>query len=207
MIPRGLIGVVRTSSVDACRVAVEGLIKANVPAIEITMTVPGALEIIGEYAHAGLTASIGAGTVLDADACKRAISAGAAFVVSPATDPEVHDVARAANVPYVPGALTPVEVVAAMRLGIETIKIFPVGSLGGAPYIKTLRDPFPTLRPVVSGGVETREFGAYLEAGVHAICLGGALIDHEAAFAGDVEAVARRARTVLQEFAAARRSL
>jgi 2-dehydro-3-deoxyphosphogluconate aldolase/(4S)-4-hydroxy-2-oxoglutarate aldolase len=205
MIPKGLIAVIRTSSTDACRVAVQGLIEAKVRAIEITMTVPGALEIIAEFANG--PSVIGVGTVVDRNVCADAIAAGATFVVSPVTDHDVFEVAQSAGVPYIPGALTPIEVMAALRLGIETIKIFPAGSLGGASYVKTLRDPFPSLRAVVSGGVEVREFGDYLRAGVHAICLGGSLIDHHAALAGDVNAVAAHASAVLAEFDAVQRSL
>jgi 2-dehydro-3-deoxyphosphogluconate aldolase / (4S)-4-hydroxy-2-oxoglutarate aldolase len=169
------------------------------------MTVPGALEFIAEFADG--PSVIGVGTVVDKNVCADAISAGATFVVSPVTDRDVFDVARAAGVPYVPGALTPIEVMAALRLGIETIKIFPAGSLGGASYVKTLRDPFPSLQAVVSGGVDVSEFGDYLRAGVYGICLGGSLIDHRAALAGDVNAVAEHASAVLSEFRAVEGSL
>jgi 2-dehydro-3-deoxyphosphogluconate aldolase / (4S)-4-hydroxy-2-oxoglutarate aldolase len=90
-----------------------------------------------------------------------------------------------------------------MRAGSDAVKIFPVGAVGGAGYLRALREPLPSLRAVVSGGITVTQVSAYHEAGAQAVCLGGALIDREAARRGDVEAVAAKARQVMNEMAAA----
>ena len=145
------------------------------------------------------TTVLGAGTVLDRRACGQAIAAGARFVVSPVTDPPVLEQAHRDGVPYVGGALTPTEVLASMRAGADAVKLFPVGSVGGAAYLRALREPLPALRAVVSGGIGAADAQGYLAAGAHAVCLGGALIDRAAAGRGDVEAVAARARQGLAQ--------
>jgi 2-dehydro-3-deoxyphosphogluconate aldolase/(4S)-4-hydroxy-2-oxoglutarate aldolase len=142
---------------------------------------------------------LGAGTVLDPEACSDCAAAGAAFIVSPVTDPAVLARAHDRGVPYVGGALTPTEVLASMRAGSDAVKLFPVGSAGGAGYLRALREPLPGLRAVVSGGIAAAEVPGYLAAGAHAVCLGGALIDRAAAGRGDADAVAAHATRVLDE--------
>jgi 2-dehydro-3-deoxyphosphogluconate aldolase/(4S)-4-hydroxy-2-oxoglutarate aldolase len=194
-VPGGVIAVVRAGTAAEGRTIVRGLIGAGVPAIELTMTVPEAVSIIGSFS----SSFVGAGTVLDAASCASCVSAGARFIVSPVTDPDVLEEAHRGGVPYVGGALTPTEVLASMRAGADAVKIFPVGAVGGAGYLRTLREPLPALRAVVSGGIAVGEVGGYLAAGAHAVCLGGALIDREAARRGDVDAVAAWARRVMRE--------
>lgn len=199
-VPTGLIAVVRAGSAAECLTIVRGLAEGGVSVVEITFTVPGAVEVIAELvAEAGATPGlvVGAGTVLDAAQCAAAIEAGSAFVVSPVTDLEVVAEARRASVACVGGALTPSEVLAAMRAGVDAVKLFPIGSAGGPSYLRALREPFPGLRAVVSGGVRPEDVPAYLESGAHAVCMGGALIDRRAALAGDVAAVAERAAKTL----------
>ncbi|MDA8290746.1 MAG: 2-dehydro-3-deoxyphosphogluconate aldolase [Actinomycetota bacterium] len=190
-----LIAVVRSETLEECRTTVRGLVAAGVPGIEVTMTVPGGVAVLEEVA--GGPAVVGAGTVLDVASAEACLAAGAAFLVSPVTDAPVHDVARSAGVPYVGGALTATEIVAALRLGIRAVKLFPISSVGGARYVRAVREPFPELEPVVSGGVEAADVRAYRAAGAVAVCMGGALVDRAAARRGDVEAVAARARLVL----------
>ncbi len=197
MAPTGVIAVVRAATPAECRTIVRGLVRAAVPAIELTMTVPDAVTIIGEFAASGTV--IGAGTVLDPAACAACGAAGATFIVSPVTDPGVLEQAHRCGVPYIGGALTPTEVLASMRAGSDAVKLFPVGAVGGVGYLRALREPLPALRAVVSGGITAGEASGYLAAGAHAVCLGGALIDREAARRGDVDAVAVRARRVLEE--------
>jgi|HubBroStandDraft_6_1064221.scaffolds.fasta_scaffold21550_5 2-dehydro-3-deoxyphosphogluconate aldolase/(4S)-4-hydroxy-2-oxoglutarate aldolase len=203
VVPAGVIAVVRAATAAQARVIVHGLVRAAVPAIELTLTVPGALTILAEAARAvarpGSGTVLGAGTVLDRRACQEAVAAGARFVVSPVTDPPVLEQAHRDGVPYVGGALTPTEVLASMRAGVDAVKLFPVGSVGGPAYLRALREPLPGLRAVVSGGIGAGEVAGYLAAGAHAVCLGGALIDRAAAGRGDVEAVAARARQALAQ--------
>lgn len=205
MVPAGVIAVVRAATAAEGRTIVHGLIRAAVPAVELTMTVPDAAAIIGEFA--GLAAgaalgsgtALGAGTVLDPRDCAACADAGATFIVSPVTDLDVLEEAHRRGVAYIGGALTPTEVLASMRAGSDAVKIFPVGAVGGPGYLRALREPLPALRAVVSGGIAAAQVSAYREAGAYAVCLGGALIDREAACRGDVEAVAARARQVMDE--------
>jgi len=217
-VPGGVIAVVRAATAEQARTIVRGLIRAAVPAIELTMTVPDAVALIGEFAGPGREPEaetvlgtqavlgtqtvLGAGTVLDAAGCAACAAAGARFIVSPVTDPAVLAEAHRWGVPYVGGALTPTEVLASMRAGSDAVKLFPVGAVGGLGYLRALREPLPDLRAVVSGGISAAEAGGYLAAGAHAVCLGGALIDREAAGRGDADAVAARARRVLDEIGA-----
>ena len=200
-VPAGVIAVVRAPTAGQARAIVRGLILAAVPAVELTMTVPGAVRIIAEFAASALSGgtALGAGTVLDPEACSACAAAGAAFIVSPVTDPAVLARAHDRGLPYVGGALTPTEVLASMRAGSDAVKLFPVGSVGGAGYLRALREPLPGLRAVVSGGIAAAEVPGYLAAGAHAVCLGGALIDRAAARRGDVDAVAAHTRRVLDE--------
>jgi 2-dehydro-3-deoxyphosphogluconate aldolase/(4S)-4-hydroxy-2-oxoglutarate aldolase len=200
-VPAGIIAVVRAPTAGQARAIVRGLILAAVPTVELTMTVPGAVRIIAEFAAAAVSGGtvLGAGTVLDPEACSACAEAGAAFIVSPVTDPAVLARAHDRGVPYVGGALTPTEVLASMRAGSDAVKLFPVGSVGGAGYLRALREPLPGLRAVVSGGIAAAEVPSYLAAGAHAVCLGGALIDRSAARRGDVDAVAAHTRRVLDE--------
>jgi 2-dehydro-3-deoxyphosphogluconate aldolase/(4S)-4-hydroxy-2-oxoglutarate aldolase len=210
-----VIAVVRAGSAAEARTIVRGLARAAVPAIELTMTVPDAVGIIaelaGEFGGRGAFGALaapgggtvlGAGTVLDPADAAACADAGARFLVSPVTDAAVLEEAHRRGVPYVGGALTPTEVLASMRAGADAVKLFPVGSVGGAGYLRALREPLPGLRAVVSGGIAASEVGGYLAAGAHAVCLGGALIDREAARRGDVDKVAAWARAALERISA-----
>jgi 2-dehydro-3-deoxyphosphogluconate aldolase/(4S)-4-hydroxy-2-oxoglutarate aldolase len=205
-----VIAVVRAGSAAEARTIVRGLARAAVPAIELTMTVPDAVGIFAELAGevgalaAGLGSQtvLGAGTVLDPADAAACAGAGARFLVSPVTDVDVLGEAHRCGIPYVGGALTPTEVLASMRAGADAVKLFPVGSVGGAGYLRALREPLPGLRAVVSGGIAAGEVGGYLAAGAHAVCLGGALIDREAARRGDVDEVAAWARAALDRISA-----
>jgi 2-dehydro-3-deoxyphosphogluconate aldolase/(4S)-4-hydroxy-2-oxoglutarate aldolase len=135
--------------------------------------------------------------------CAASAEAGATFVVSPDLDPAVVADAHRRGMAAVPGAITPNEVAAAIRAGADAIKLFPVEAHGGVEHVRTLDGPYPGCRWVVSGGVEPDRVAAYMAAGCHAVCLGGALWTPEDARAGDVDAIARRTREVLALITAA----
>jgi len=152
--------------------------------------------VLEELASANVV--VGAGTVLDAEVCRACVRAGARFTVSPVSDPAVGEAAHEFGVGYVGGALTPSEVFAAMRMGTDAVKVFPISGVGGPAYLRQLRGPFPELRALASGGVGPADVSAYRAAGAIGVCIGGALVDAKAASVGDVAQVATYARQVLE---------
>ncbi|HEX9636356.1 MAG TPA: bifunctional 4-hydroxy-2-oxoglutarate aldolase/2-dehydro-3-deoxy-phosphogluconate aldolase [Acidobacteriota bacterium] len=198
-----LIGVIRCEAADSARALVEVFLQAGLRLVELTLTIPGALELLAELRGRAAVdgACLGAGTVLTESDARAAVSAGAEFLVSPITDPAVIAVARAAGALAIPGAGTANEVAAAWRDGADIVKLYPAPHLGGPAYLRTLRGPFPHIPLLPTGGSELRieQIAAYAEAGAVAVGLGqGALLDPagEAAtrhrIAGALE-IARRA--------------
>lgn len=200
--PRGVVGVVRTDRADQAVTLGRGWLLAGVPGIEVTTTVPDAATVIAELAPDS-AGRVGAGTVLTPDQAEMCVRAGAAYLVAPNLDPDV--LARAAElcVPFVPGTLTPSEMVAAARAGAAAVKVFPVTAVGGLDYVRAVREPLPQLRIVASGGITVGEVSAYLHAGAYSVCLGKALTDQDAVERGDIGAVARYASGVLARCAGA----
>ena len=153
----GIIPVIRAESADVALAVVDALVEAGLTIAEITMTVPGAIEVIASVKkRLGDKVLVGAGTVTDADTTRRAIDAGAEFIVSPCLVPEVIDTAWRAKIAVFPGALTPTEVFQAFKLGGDMVKVFPAPSVGGAAYLRALRGPFPDIPLVPTGGVTLR---------------------------------------------------
>jgi len=184
---------------DAARLAgvAAALGRGGVRALEITMTVPGAVGIIREMAGSKAAGTlVGAGTVLDAGTAKDVIAAGADFVVSPITDMETVKVCRDAGVLVAPGAFTPTEIVAAWRAGADIVKVFPATSLG-PQFCRDLRGPLPEVRLMPTGGVTVENARDFIAAGAAAVGLGTALVDAKAVEAGDWEALEARARRLL----------
>jgi 2-dehydro-3-deoxyphosphogluconate aldolase/(4S)-4-hydroxy-2-oxoglutarate aldolase len=147
---------------------------------------------------------LGAGTVLDAEACRMAIAAGAEFIVSPAFDARVLEVARTHEKICIPGALTPTEVLTAWRAGADLVKIFPCNSVGGPSYIKALKGPFPQIEVVVTGGVNLENAGQFLAYGVAAVGVGELIFAQDAIKSGNVAAVAANARRFIEAVKLAR---
>ncbi len=172
----GIIAVVRAEKQEQVLPLSEALLAGGVIAIEITMTTPNAIAAIRETsAKLGDKALIGVGTVLDVDTCKRAIEAGAQFVVTPIMRPAIAEAAHALNKPVMLGAYTPTEAQLAHEAGADFIKIFPAEGLG-PNYIKSLRAPLPHLNIVPTGGVDLHNVGDFLKAGCAALGVGSSLV-------------------------------
>lgn len=184
----GTIAVIRADSFEVAATLARGLDGTAVDSVEITMTVPDASGLIRELSYE-LSVPIGAGTVTEKAAVEVAVAAGARFIVSPGFQSGVVEAALAAQVPVVPGALTPTEVMAAWEAGATAVKVFPVSSVGGPAYVRAIRAPLPHIPLVVSGGISPDEVGSYLEAGALGVSLGSSLVDAATAASGDVEAV------------------
>lgn len=176
----GIIPAVRLSSAEHARYAAEALNRAGIPIAEITMTVPGALEVISDLASGLPEMIVGAGTVLDVETAQRCVDAGAKFLTSTGLVPEVVEFARKKGVLMIPGALTPSEVIHAWKAGADFIKIFPCAPLGGDSYIRALKAPFPQIPLIAAGGVNQQTASNYILAGASALGVGAELIPKEA---------------------------
>lgn len=176
----GIIPAVRLHSAEHARYAAEALHRAGIPIAEITMTVPGALEVISALARDLPGMIVGAGTVLDVETAERCVEAGAKFLTSTGFVAEVVAFARNKGVLVIPGALTPSEVIQAWKAGSDFVKIFPCGPLGGENYIRALKAPFPQVSMVAAGGVNQQTALGYILAGSSALGVGGELIPSEA---------------------------
>ncbi len=206
----GIIPVLRCDSADVAVRVADILIDAGLLAIEVTMTVPNAIDAIAALTRSarrsgnGARAVIGAGTVTNAADAQRAIDAGAEFIVSPGLVPEVIHAAKAAGVAVLPGALTPTEILAAARAGGDLIKVFPAQAVGGAAYIRALRGPFPDIPLVPTGGVDLDNVGDFMRAGATAVGVGSELVSRDALAREDWTGIAIRAKQFLVAVAAAR---
>ena len=176
----GIFPAVRVTSQDLALFAAESVFEAGIPIVEITMTVPGAINVIAQLArtHPGLI--VGAGTLLDADTAGRCLDAGARFLTSPGLIPEVVEFALKKNTVIIPGALTPSEVIAAWKGGVDFVKIFPCSPVGGDKYIRALKVPLPQVSLIASGGVNQLTAADFIRAGASAIGIGAELMPREA---------------------------
>lgn len=177
-----VVGVLRAPSAARALALATPAMDVGLRALEVTFTVPDAAEVIAELTQGRKQVVVGAGTVASAAQAEAAVAAGAAFLVSPHFAPEVLEVARQSDVPYVPGALTPSEVFAAARAvgdgGGGLVKVFPVARMGGARYVADLLGPYPDLQLMVTGGVSLSSAVEYLDAGAKVVGI-GSLFDME----------------------------
>ncbi len=201
----GIIPVLRARSGDEAHALVEALVAGGVTVIEVTMTVPGAVDLLralkSEYGNRLL---LGSGTVTTAEDAEATIVAGAEFVVSPSLHPEVIAATKARGKLSIPGALTPTEAITAWRAGADYVKIFPCSAVGGASYLRALLAPFPELRLIPTGGVTLQTAAEFLRAGACALGVGSDLVNAQAIARGDAEAVTATARAYLNIVAMAR---
>jgi 2-dehydro-3-deoxyphosphogluconate aldolase/(4S)-4-hydroxy-2-oxoglutarate aldolase len=197
----GIIPIIRASSADAVVPVTEALLQAGLPICEITLTIPNAIDAIGAVAKRFPgQVLVGAGTVTDAETARRAVEAGAEFIVTPCLIPEVREVIEAAHradVAVLPGALTPGEVFEAFRLGGDMVKVFPVQSVGGAAYLRALRGPFPDIPLVPTGGVTLENIAELFQEGAAAVGVGTELISKDALARRDYAAIGALAKQFL----------
>lgn len=203
----GIIPGLRVRTAGQARYAAEALNHAGIPIAEITMTVPGALEVIRDLLESFPGMVVGAGTVLDLETAERCVDAGARFLTSTGFIQEVVEFARGKGILVVPGALTPSEVIHAWKAGADFIKIFPCAPLGGDHYIRALKAPFPHIRFVAAGGVNQQTALNYILAGASALGVGGELIPQEALESKQEERIHELARRFLARIKEARSRL
>ncbi len=195
----GIVPVVRASSSREALIAAEAVCQGGISIVEITMTVPGAVEVIRELIKSsGSEVLIGAGTVLDPETACRCLDAGAQFLVSPGLNLPTVEFAVREKVLIIAGALTPTEVITAWNAGSDFVKIFPCGQVGGAKYIKALKGPLPQIPLVPTGGVNLNTAAEFIEAGAAALGIGGELVQADALKSGKSQIIVENARKFVE---------
>jgi len=187
---------------DAARAAdaVAGLADGGARVVEYTLRGPGAERVLAALvAGAPAGVAVGAGSVPDLATARLALDAGAAFVVGPNGDPAVAELCAGRGVGYVPGTLTPSEMVAASSWGCPLVKVFPIAAVGGPAYVKAVRGPLPSLQVMATGGVGAADLRAYLDAGVACVGMGSELVKKTWIQAGDAAALAAAMRAILAD--------
>lgn len=192
-----VVALIRADSADSLLDCARALQAGGLGAIELTMTTPGAIDMVAQVAKELPDALIGLGTVLDPDTARAGVAAGAKFIVTPAVRPAVITACRQMQVPILSGALTPTEACTAWDAGADVIKIFPAEFFGPA-YIKSLKAPFPQMEFLPTGGVTPETVGEFLKAGAFATAAGSALVAPAALKARDWAAITARARQFVE---------
>ncbi len=194
LLETGVVAVVRIDRPAELTSLARALVAGGVKIVEITMTVPNALNAIeSTVREMGDEVIVGAGTVLDVTTARQAISAGAGVVVSPAFDAEVVSICHLYGVGVIPGCLTPTEIVTAWSAGADVIKLFP-GRVATPEYFADLKGPFPSVKLLPTGNVDRETTPAYIKAGAVAVGIGKALVDTAAMNRGDWAAITKNAR-------------
>jgi 2-dehydro-3-deoxyphosphogluconate aldolase/(4S)-4-hydroxy-2-oxoglutarate aldolase len=194
----GLVPVLRAESVEKALALAEAIAAGGVTVLEVTMTVPGAIQVMRKLAESRPDILIGAGTVLDAETARMCILEGAKFVVSPALNVKTIEMCHRYSIAVLPGALTPTEIVTAWEAGADVVKVFPCSALGGAKYLTTLKGPLPHIDLIPTGGVSLATAAEFLSAGAFALGVGSDLVDAKAMAAGKPEVVTETAKKYLQ---------
>jgi len=200
----GLIPVLRARNPKQAHAVVEAMIAGGVTIVEVTMTVPNAVDLVRELKREHPTLLLGSGTVTTAQEAEDTIEAGAEFVVSPSFHPDVIAVTKAHKKLSIPGALTPTEIITAQRAGADYVKVFPCSAMGGASYLKSLLAPFPLLKLIPTGGVTIKTAEEFLRAGARALGVGGDLVNLAAIDEGKPEVITEAAKAYLQVLATVR---
>lgn len=200
----GVVAVLRADSPDALVHVAQAIGRGGVGAVEITMTTPGALDVIGECAdRLGDELLLGAGSVLDPETARAAILAGAEYIVTPTLNPEVITLCRRYDKIVIPGALTPTEILTAWESGADIVKVFPA-TVVGPRYFKDVKAPLPQVDLMPTGGVDLDNAGDFIRAGACAVAVGSNLVDRAAVAAGEWHVLTDTARKYVDAVRTAR---
>src|SRR5256884_2080502 len=190
----GIVAVVRSPDSAQLVEVVRALADGGVTVVEITMTVPDALDVVRQVKRAlGDRLLLGAGTILDAETARAALLAGAEYLVAPTVNLDVIRLCRRYDKVVMPGAFTPTEILAAWEAGADIVKVFPADVVGPA-FFKALRGPLPQVRLMPTGGVDLTTAADYLRAGACCLGVGGQLVDPKLIAAGDFDGLRELAR-------------
>lgn len=194
----GLVPVLRAASEDQALALAEAIADGGVKCLEVTMTVPGAINVIKRLIRERPDILIGAGTVLDPEAARACLAEGAKFIVSPALNLDTIALCNREGVAVLPGSLTPTEILTAWNAGADVVKVFPASAMGGAKYIASLKAPLPHIRMIPTGGVSVETARTFLEAGAYALGVGADLVDAKALAAGNPQKITDTAKKYLE---------
>lgn len=197
LLAQRIVPVLRLASAELTERAARCIAAAGFMTIEITLTVPGAIELIRRLARdCAPGVAVGAGTVLDAEAAQGCVDAGARFLVSPCLVPGIAKIAHAAGCAALVGGFTPGEILAAKREGADLVKVFPA-STGGPEHLRALHAVFPDILLCPTGGISQQNMAAYFAAGAALVGIGNNIVDQKALQAGDEARVTEHARGFL----------
>ena len=200
----GVVAVIRMKEPEKLRAVIDAIGQGGIRALEVTMTVPGAIELIRQLAPTLPSGFVlGAGTVLDPETAARVIDAGAQFIVSPVSRPSIIQAAHAHGVPAMPGCFTPTEILDAWDSGADVVKVFPATSLGPS-FLKDVRGPLPHVKLMPTGGVTLDNAGDWIRAGAVAVGIGTALLDAAAIASGNYGLLRANAERVVANIKSAR---
>lgn len=204
----GVLPVIRANSDEEARQVVDAVQLGGITTIEITMTVPNAVDLIKNLANDfGGEILIGAGTVLDAETAAKCVEAGAKFIISPALNLKTIKFCNEQEIVVMPGALTPTEIVTAWNAGADFVKVFPASAMGGASYLKAVKAPLPHIKLIPTGGVSLDTAAGFIKAGAEAVGVGGELVDLRAIRENRAEVITERAEQYLEIIQNARNSI
>src|SRR5215469_9779145 len=202
-----IIPAIRVSSGSDAHFAAESVTHGGIPIVEITMTVPGAVELMAHLVRSDPTLIVGAGTVLDCDTASLCLDSGASFITAPSFNPAIVEFAAKRDIAVLPGALTPTEVVTAWSGGADLVKVFPCGPVGGDRYIKALHTSLPQIPLIAAGGVNQQTAGNFILSGATAIGVGTELIPTEAIERRQADRIRELARRFLKLVKDARKQI
>ena len=200
----GIVAVIRLKEPEKLRAVVDAIAEGGIRALEVTMTVPGAVDLIRDLAPSLPDGFIlGAGTVLDPETAKRVIDAGARFVVSPVFRRAIIEACHVRGVPAMPGCFSPTEILDAWEAGADVVKVFPATALGPG-FFKDVRGPLPQIKMMPTGGVTLENAGDWIRAGAVAVGVGTALLDAKAISAADYGVLRANAERIVSNVRAAK---
>ena len=176
----GIVPAVRLRSAEDARFATQAVCHGGISIVEITMTVPGAIEVIAEISKNDPELIVGAGTLFDTETAGKCLDAGAKFLTSPGLDLQIVEFGLKHHVTVLAGALTPTEITTAWKAGADYVKVYPCSQVGGEKYIKALKGPFRHVPLIAAGGVNQMTAAGYILAGASAVGVGGELVPEEA---------------------------
>jgi 2-dehydro-3-deoxyphosphogluconate aldolase / (4S)-4-hydroxy-2-oxoglutarate aldolase len=194
----GIVPGIRTLSSEDGRFAAEAIAEGGIPIVEITMTVPKAIDVISDMVKNSPHVIVGAGTVLDIETARRCLDAGVGFITSPGLNLQIVEFAVKEDRLVIAGAMTPTEVIAAWQAGSQLVKVFPCGPIGGPAYIRALRGPYPQVPMIAAGGVNQETAADFILAGAAALGIGGRLIPKSAIEHRRPEQISELARRFLR---------